>query len=112
VRFDLNEGEFAELSAAAGNAGLARGAFAAKAALGAARGTTGPARAGELRGVLAELMRAATLVQRIGVNLNQAVAALNATGEAPGSLVPIAEHCSRTVDRLDQTVEQVRGRLR
>ena len=95
VRFDLSDAEYAEVAAAARNAGLARGAFAAKATLAAARSTAGPTVAGDMRETLAELMRAGTLVQRIGVNLNQAVAKLNATGEPSGSLVPIAEHCSR-----------------
>ncbi|MBO0885373.1 MAG: hypothetical protein J2P17_34575 [Mycobacterium sp.] len=115
VRFDLSEVEYAELAAAARNAGLARGAFAAKAALEAARDSTGLSAAGdlgELRELLVEVMRASTLVQRAGVNLNQAVAALNATGQAPGSLVPAAEHCSRVVDRLDQVAEQVRAKVR
>ncbi|MGH3265975.1 MAG: hypothetical protein ACRDNS_28740, partial [Trebonia sp.] len=39
VRFDLTEEEFAELEQAAGRAGLAKGAYAAEAALSAARGT-------------------------------------------------------------------------
>src|SRR6266702_708812 len=38
VRFDLTEEEFAELEQAAGRAGLAKGAYAAEAALSAARG--------------------------------------------------------------------------
>lgn len=115
VRFDLSEGEYAELLTAAEGAGLARGAFAAKATLAAVRGSSIPAGmpgAGELREVLAELLRVSTLVQRIGVNLNQAVAQLNATGEAPGSLVSIAEHCARRVELLDQLAEQVRNRIR
>lgn len=39
VRFGLTETESAELEQAAGRAGLAKGAFAAEAALAAARGT-------------------------------------------------------------------------
>lgn len=115
VRFDLSEAEYAELAAAAAGVGLARGAFAAKATLAAVRGSSTPAgrpAIGELREVLAELLRVGTLVQRIGVNLNQAVAQLNATGEAPGSLVPIAEHCARRVALLDEVAEQVRNRIR
>jgi hypothetical protein len=38
VRFDLTEDEFAELEKAAGRAGLAKGAYAAEAAMAAARG--------------------------------------------------------------------------
>lgn len=112
MRFDLSEAEYGELVVAAEQVGLARGAFAARATLAVARGDRSPRSVGEVRELLGEVMRAATLVQRIGVNLNQAVAKLNATGEQPGSLVPIAEHCARSVDRLDQVAERVRGALR
>ena len=80
VRFGLTEAESAELEQAAGRAGLAKGAFAAEAALAAARGTA-TAPGASFQDALAELMRAAGLVRRIGVNLNQAVAKLNATGQ-------------------------------
>ena len=111
VRFDLSEVEYAEVASAAAAAGLARGAFAARATLAAARGSRPPKPTGDARELLAELMRAATLVQRIGVNLNQAVAKLNATGEQPGALAPIAEHCASSVDRLDAVAEWVRSSL-
>ena len=39
-----------------------------------------------LREILRELIRASGLVRRIGVNLNQAVAKLNATGQRSGDL--------------------------
>jgi short subunit dehydrogenase-like uncharacterized protein len=53
-------------------------------------------------------MRAAGLVRRIGVNLNQAVARLNSTGQRGGDLTPAAEMCSRVIRRLDDAAEQVR----
>ena len=59
---------------------MARGAFAAEAALAAARGEAALPAGDQLADVLSELIRAAGLVRRIGVNLNQAVARLNATG--------------------------------
>ncbi len=71
VEFSLTAGEFAAVEAAAGRAGLARGAYAAEVTLAAARG----AAMGEqtpFRQALAELIRASGLVRRIGVNLNQA----------------------------------------
>jgi len=111
VLLRLTEEEFAELEAAAGRARLAKGAYAAEAALSAARG-----RAAEpdtvLREALGELIRAAGLVRRIGVNLNQAVAALNSTGQRPGELDVCARICMRRVDRLDEAAEQVRRRVR
>jgi hypothetical protein len=111
VRFDLTEDEFAELAQAAGRAGLAKGAYAAEAALAAARGrVTAP---GEpLREALGALVTAAGLVRKIGVLLNQAVARLNATGQRPGELGPCAQACLRRVERLDAAAEQVRKALR
>src|ERR1022692_3081597 len=78
VEFTLTDEEFGDLDTAAARAGLARGAYAAQAALATARGSGGQTSA-PLREALAELIRSAGLVRRIGVNLNQAVAKLNAT---------------------------------
>jgi hypothetical protein len=57
---------------------------------------------------LDELMEAAGLVRRIGTNLNQAVAKLNATGQRGEDLLPAAEFCVRVIRRLDEAAEQVR----
>ena len=111
VRFDLTEEEFAELEQAAGHAGLAKGAYAAEAALSAARGTAvEPDTA--FREALGELMRASGLVRKIGTLLNQAVAKLNATGQHPAELVPVAQACLRRVERLDAAAEQLRKTVR
>lgn len=64
--------------------------------------------ASPLREALAELMAAAGLVRRIGTNLNQAVARLNATGQRSEDLLPSAEFCVRMIRRLDDGAEQVR----
>jgi len=81
VKFFLTDDELAELDEAAGQAGLARGAFAAEVTMAAARGRQ--AMIGTpLREALVELMSASGLVRRVGTNLNQAVARLNATGAA------------------------------
>ena len=110
VEFTLTDEEFGEVDAAATQAGLARGAYAAQAALAAARGVT--SRDGALvREALAELIRCAGLVRRIGVNLNQAVAKLNATGQRSGDLVPYAAESLRRAHRLDSTAEELRKRL-
>jgi hypothetical protein len=107
VQFSLTEDEFAEVSAAAARRGLARGAFAAEAALAAARDV--PAQVwSPLREALVELMSAAGLVRRVGTNLNQAVARLNATGQPGGDLIPAARICVRAVTRLEETAEQLR----
>jgi hypothetical protein len=60
---------------------------------------------------LGEFIRAAGLVRRIGVNLNQAVAKLNATGQRSGDLLPYAEACLSRAERLDGVAEQIRRRL-
>jgi hypothetical protein len=107
VQFSLTKAEFDEVSEAAAQAGLARGAFAAQVTLAAARGVQ--ARTGSpLREALRELMSAAGLVRRIGTNLNQSVARLNATGQPSEDLVPAAEFCVRVIRRLDEAAEQVR----
>ena len=111
VEFALTGEEFDVLESAAGRAGLARGAYAAEAALAAARGTATPADT-PLREALAELICASGLVRRIGVNLNQAVAKLNATGQRSGDLLPYAAESLRRAERLDAAAEEVRKALR
>jgi hypothetical protein len=111
VEFSLTDEEFDDLGAAAARAGLARGAYAAEAALSVARGVTCPADS-PFREALGECIRAAGLVRRIGVNLNQAVAKLNATGQRSGDLLPYATACLRRAERLDAAAEQIRRQLR
>ncbi len=106
VEFCLTDEEFSELDAAAAQAGLSRGAYAAGAALAATRGG---GRVGvPLREALVELMSAAGLLRRAGTNLNQAVARLNATGQRGEDLVPAAQFCVRVIRRLDDAAEQMR----
>lgn len=107
MQFSLTHAEFSEISEAAATAGMARGAFAAEVTLAAARGAQARA-ASPLREALAELMEAAGLARRIGANLNQAVARLNATGQRSEDLLPSAEFCVRVIHRMDEAAEQVR----
>ena len=86
VRFGLTEEEFDEVGAAAAES--------------------------PIRQALTELTRAAGLVRRIGVNLNQAVAKLNATGQRSADLLPYAAESLRRAERLDAVAEAVRRRLR
>jgi hypothetical protein len=111
VEFSLTGEEFELLEAAAARAGRARGAYAAEAALAVARGGAVGASA-PLTELLQELIRASGLVRRIGVNLNQAVAKLNATGQRSGDLVPYAAESLRRAERLDAVAERVRKTLR
>jgi hypothetical protein len=111
IRFALTDEEFSQVVAAADRAGLAKGAFAAQATLIIARNGTTPSES-PLREALGEFIRAAGLVRRIGVNLNQAVAKLNATGQRSGDLVPYAAESIRRAQLLDQAAEEVRKRIR
>lgn len=111
VEFSLTEEEYRELGTAATRAGLATGAYAAEAALSVARGVTSPGDS-PFREALGEFIRAAGLVRRIGVNLNQAVAKLNATGQRSGDLLPYAAESLRRVERLDDVAEDIRKKLR
>jgi hypothetical protein len=110
VRFALTDEEYAEVSAAARQAGLARGAFAAEAALAVARGVVVTPDA-PLRDALHALDRAALLVRRAGVNLNQAVAKLNATGQWSSDLPRYAEESVRGAARLEAAGEDLRKRF-
>lgn len=58
-----------------------------------------------------ELFDARTAVVRTGTNLNQAVAALNATGQAPAWLVTVASMCARTLARVDEVISGIDQRV-
>ena len=111
VELRLNDEELELLEEAASRSGRARGAQAAEITMAALRG--GPAAENAaLREMLRELYRAAGLVRRIGVNLNQAVAKLNATGQRSGDLLPYAAESIRRAERLDTVAEEIRKALR
>jgi hypothetical protein len=94
--------------------------FCADAALAAARGTNGPSAlangGGITRAELAALQRdlfaARTAVGRVGTNLNQAVAALNATGEPPVWLGRAVARCCRVLEQVDAAAAAIDRRLR
>jgi hypothetical protein len=95
VEFSLTGEEFELLEAAAGRV---RGAYVAADT--------------PVRELLRELIRASGLVRRIGENLNEAVAKLNATGQRSGDLLPYAAESLRRAKRLDAVAEEVRKVLR
>jgi len=107
VEFTLTATEFAAVRDAADRAGLARGAYAAQAVLAAAHGDPGPQQQVP-REALRELIRAAGLIRRIGVNLNQAVAMLNATGQRSADLDAYASESIRRARRVDAAADAVR----
>jgi uncharacterized protein (DUF1778 family) len=106
VAIAVDEPEHDLLAAAARGEGLTMSAYVADRALAAARGTPSAATA-PLREALADLIRATVQVQKAGTNLNQAVAALNATGQPPGNLIPYARYTASVIRRLDETVARV-----
>ena len=112
VEFTLTGEEYAILVEAAGRAGMARRAYAAQAALAAAANGTTISGQDPLELVLIELMRAAGLVRRIAINLNQAVAKLNVTGQPAGELLRYAADSTRRADHIDAVADTVRKALR
>lgn len=110
----FSEGEIGEIERAAVAVGLTPTGFCAEAALSAARGVRSaaldPARE-TLAALQAELFDARVAVGRIGTNLNQAVAALNATGTAPDWLERAVVLCERRLAGLDEVIGRVDRRL-
>jgi len=100
VKFRTTTEEYALLAEAARSAGLTPSGYAAEAALAAAQGVRAPSLM-PVREALVELMAARTQVRRFAVNVNQAVKALNATGEAPEWLATAVAITDRAVERLD-----------
>ena len=110
----FTDGEYADIAAAAVAAGVTPTGFCAEAALSAARGVRSaaldPARE-TFADMQVELFDARVALGRIGTNLNQAVAALNATGDAPDWLERVVALCERRMQRLDGVIERVDRRL-
>ena len=106
IAIAVDEAEEASLVDAAREKGLTVSAFVADAALRAARQNITPDTS-DLVNAVAGLARAAVQVQRVGTNLNQAVAALNATGQPPGNLLPYARYAIEVVRRLDEAARRV-----
>jgi hypothetical protein len=102
--------EVAEIEAAAAAVGMTTTGFCAEAALSTARGVRSaaldPSRE-SFADVQAELFDARVALGRIGTNLNQAVAALNATGQPPEWLERVVLLCERRMQRLDEAIERL-----
>ena len=111
VTVRLSDEEYAAVGAAAQRAGLTLAGYAARAAGAAARGGEAPTQA-PLRDALAELMLARSQVRRFGTNVNQAVAALHATGTPPPALLAAVDVTARAVARLDEAAETIARRTR
>jgi len=89
--------------------------FCALAALAVARRQFAAAPSGPSRDELADLQRqlfaARVAVNRVGVNLNQAVAELNTTGAAPVWLKQAVARSVRAVEELDVVVSLIHRQL-
>ncbi|HXL92916.1 MAG TPA: hypothetical protein VN969_28645 [Streptosporangiaceae bacterium] len=110
IAISVDDLEQAELEQAARAEGLALSASVADKALAAARRSF-PQVTAPLREALTELIRATVQVQKVGTNLNQAVAALNATGQAPGNLIQYARYATTVIEKLDQIAGKIAQRL-
>ncbi|MDB4872463.1 MAG: hypothetical protein JWL97_3467 [Gemmatimonadales bacterium] len=106
----MTEEEFAAVAWAAERLGMALGAYAGEAAVAAARNVE-PPQWSPLRDMLSLLMQAADQVRRVGVNLNQAVAALHSTGHPAEALQGYAAVAARTLERLDDLTDEIWCRL-
>jgi hypothetical protein len=102
--------EYGHVSTAASRAGLTPTSFVAAVALAVARDSMPPVPS-PMRDLLLELNAARTLVGRFGTDVNQAVAALHATGHASPVLHRAVDVCTRAAERLDQVVARMQRRL-
>ena len=105
-----DDAEVASVRAAAQLAGLTPTGFVAAAGLTVAGSGVAPVTAAD-RAVLAELLQARTALRRYGVNLNQAVAALNSGAGAPVWLLQAVAGCARAAERMDEVTVQLTRRL-
>lgn len=116
LRPRFTPGERGEVDAAAASAGMSTSRFCAEAALAAARGTPMVLSVAQDREALVRLQRqlfaARTDVARFGTNVNQAVAALNATREAPEWMSRAMHRVGYSINQLDEVIAEVDGRLR
>lgn len=118
----LSEQEYDEIARAATHHGRTPTGYAAEAAVRAAQATnqqhdgTGVdaagAPVGSLREALVQLMQARVQVRRVGVNLNQAVLMLNATGDTPPNLLAAIERADAVVAELDARATELARRIR
>jgi uncharacterized protein (DUF1778 family) len=109
IAISVSRTEQEELQQAAHAEALTVSAYVAEKALAAARRTI-PQSTAPLRELQADLNCATAQLQKAGTNLNQAVAALNATGQAPGNLIHYARYVATVTEKLDTIVTKI-GRL-
>ena len=106
IKVRYTHDEYAAIAGAARDAGLTPTGYVAETALAAANNTQTPSTA-PWRTALLELIEARTQVRRIGTNINQAAAAINATGEPPLWLQHALAMTNRAVTHLDEAATAV-----
>jgi len=104
----LSTDELGEIAAAARRLGLTRSGFVAGAALRAARGVVPLVGEEQLPETVREATRA---LDDVGVNLNQAVRRLNATGTATESLAEAVAAVQAATDRVEAVAAVLLRRL-
>lgn len=102
--------EVASVRAAAQLAGLTPSGYVAAAGLALSGAGVAPATSAD-RALLAELLQGRTALGRYGVNLNQAVAALNSGAGAPVWLLQAVSGCARASERMDRASVVLSRRL-
>jgi hypothetical protein len=102
--------EVASVRAAAQLAGLTPTGYVAAAGLSLSGAGVAPASSVD-RALLAELLQGRTALRRYGVNLNQAVAALNSGAGAPVWLLQAVSGCVRASERMDRASVELSRRL-
>ena len=102
--------ELASVRAAAQLAGLTPTGYVAAAGLSSSGAGVAPASSVD-RALLAELLQGRTALRRYGVNLNQAVAALNSGAGAPVWLLQAVTGCARASERMDRATVELSRRL-
>ena len=107
VRYD--DREHAALVAASERAGLTVAGFLAGAGLSVAGQGPSPSQAAD-RELPVELLRLRLVIRRYAVNVNQAVAALHSTGEAPVWLARAVAGARQAVLSADAATRRVTGR--
>jgi hypothetical protein len=110
IKARYDEPEYTALAQAAARSGLTPSGFLALAGLAAAGQCPGPSQSVE-RELLAELLSLRTALRRYAVNVNQAVAALHSTGDAPVWLVRAVAGADRAVASADEATTRLARRL-
>ena len=110
VKARYDEQEHTALAQAAARSGLTPSGFLALAGLAAAGQGPGPSQTAD-RELLTELLHLRTAIRRYAVNVNQAVAALHSTGNAPIWLSRAVAGADRAVASADEATSRVARRL-